>query len=115
MKSIIEFLSGNYNRAEEILTNIYNKYEFNFDINYNLGVINVYQNDYKVAIKYLIKALFIDSSKSDMVQEMIYNIPEECLSEEDLEIEKEKMLADFSNYKKVFPRINKTESYIGKK
>lgn len=115
MKSIIEFLSGNYNRAEEILTNIYNKYEFNFDINYNLGVINVYQNDYKVAIKYLIKALFIDSSKSDIVQEMIYNIPEECLSEEDLEIEKEKMLAYFSNYKKVFPRINKTESYIGKK
>lgn len=114
MKSIIEFLSGNYNRAEEILTSIYSKYEFNFDINYNLGVINVYQNDYKAAIRYLIKALFIDSSKSDIVQEMIYNIPVECLSEEELEIQKEKMLIYFSNYKKAFPKINKIESYIGK-
>ncbi|KMJ93127.1 hypothetical protein CBCST_22095, partial [Clostridium botulinum C str. Stockholm] len=39
ISAIIDFYKGNLEKAEKKLLNIYNKFEFNFDVNYNLGIV----------------------------------------------------------------------------
>ncbi|MDS1002885.1 sulfatase-like hydrolase/transferase [Clostridium sporogenes] len=114
MKSIIEFLCGNYKEAENYLISIYYKYEFNFDINYNLGVIYIYQEKYIDAVKYLIKASIIDSSRFEIVQNMLMDIPIKDLEDKTFDEIKEEVYGYFSNYKRNFPRKNEKELYIGK-
>ncbi|SQB35736.1 sulfatase-like hydrolase/transferase [Clostridium cochlearium] len=114
MESIIEFLNGNYKEAESCLIDIYDKYEFNFDINYNLGVIQIHQKNYMDATKYLIKAMIIDSSKYKIVEDVLVTIPVESLNSEQFDKIKKEEYAYFSNYKRSFPVKNEKELYVGK-
>ncbi|EJO5349276.1 sulfatase-like hydrolase/transferase [Clostridium botulinum] len=114
MQSIIEFLGGNYKEAENYLINIYDKYEFNFDINYNLGIIKVYQKNYIDAVKYLIKASIIDPSRHEIVENMLVNIPIKDLGSKKFDEIKNEVYGYFLNYKKNFPQKNAQELYIGK-
>ncbi|WP_129600124.1 sulfatase-like hydrolase/transferase [Anaerophilus nitritogenes] len=114
MESIIEFLNENYKEAESYLIDIYDKYEFNFDINYNLGVIQIHQKNYTDAAKYLVKAMFIDSGQSELAKDALVTIPTESLNREQFDKIKNEVYAYFSNYKRSFPIKNAQELYIGK-
>ncbi|MCD3298020.1 sulfatase, partial [Clostridium botulinum C/D] len=45
IKAVLEFYKGNVEEAKEILLYIFNKFEFNFDININLGIIYIACNE----------------------------------------------------------------------
>lgn len=42
MSAIIDFYRGSLQEAEVKLLKLYNKFEFNFDVNYNLSIVYMY-------------------------------------------------------------------------
>ena len=114
MKALIEFQTGNLDEAEKCLLDNYDKFEMNFDMNYNLAIINIYKNDKFKAVEYLIKSMLIDSSKEDNLREEIDKL---LATEEDIDMfikTKKELMARHSTYTKVFPIKNDAETYWGK-
>ncbi|MGL4731437.1 MAG: sulfatase-like hydrolase/transferase [Clostridium sp.] len=114
MKSIIEFLNGDLIKAESILENIYDKYEYNFDINYNLGIISTYRMKYKKALMFLLKALILNPEKEDEIYNIILNQINSNITDKQFNEIKEEVRLYFNNINKVFPKKNNDELYIGK-
>ena len=113
MESIIEFLNGDLIKAESILESIYYKYEYNFDINYNLGIISLYRMDYEKAFNFLFKALIFNSEKKDEINNIIFNEICNNINDEQFQRVKEEVTLYLSNINKVFPQKNDDELYIG--
>lgn len=114
MQAIIEFLNENFKKAENLLISIYDKYEFNFDINYNLAIIKVYQKNYIDAFKYLSKAMIIDPTKDEIVKDMLFSILNEGSDMKQFNKIKDELKLYFSNNKRSFPQKTEQELYIGK-
>ena len=98
MKALIEFQTGNLDEAEKCLLDNYDKFEMNFDMNYNLAIINIYKNDKFKAVEYLIKSMLIDSSKEDNLREEIDKL---LATEEDIDMfikTKKELMARHSTY-----------------
>lgn len=112
--SIVEFLKGDLRKAEEILVSLFNKFEFNFDINYNLAIIYMNMELYEKSLVYFIRAMCIDSTKTELVMNDIKSLLDENkVTIYDLNRIKKKVIAVFTNYLKEFPRNDEGESYIG--
>ena len=113
MKSIIQFNMGNLADAEETLISVYNKFEFNFEVNYNLGMINICQNKINNGLNYLIKAMTLDSSKKDMVSDIIKNLLEDKKVLNQFECIRKKAINELENYSKFFPENYNGGNLIG--
>ncbi|MCD3194091.1 sulfatase-like hydrolase/transferase [Clostridium botulinum C] len=113
ISAIVDFYKGNLEKAEKKLLNIYNKFEFNFDVNYNLGIVYMYMKEYEKATKHYIRSMCIDKDKSNLgIKELEFMVKNKKITTENLNKIKYEQFEIFTNYQKVFPKgINKT-NYI---
>lgn len=114
IKSLIEFNKGNLDLAEYILLEVYNKFQFNFEVNYNLGMINVYKNKFNKAINYLVKSMLLDKTKKDLVSDTIRILLENEKNLNKFEELRVKAIDELENYSKKFPKFNEKKTFIGK-
>ncbi|NFQ87861.1 sulfatase [Clostridium botulinum] len=114
IKAVLEFYKGNVEEAKEILLYIFNKFEFNFDMNINLGIIYIACNEYRDAIKYFIRSMIIDTSKVEIVMPYVETILNNGFSSEEFSKIKFEVMQLFSTYQKVFPKSIDGNNYVGK-
>lgn len=113
MEAIIYFYEKKYEISKEILEKKYYKYEYNIELNFNLGNICFYNNDLKKALYYLMKAKILDKEKkitaniNEIIEQIYINIKKEeilkCIDE---------LKQYFENYQIKFPLINQYGNYI---
>ncbi|KOC33806.1 sulfatase-like hydrolase/transferase [Clostridium botulinum] len=111
---VIRFIEQDLQEAEKSLLYAYNKLEFNFEVNYNLGIVYMYMGSYEKALEFLLRSLCIDNSKKDLIFkdiETIYSINKDT---EKLNYIKENILSKFVNYQRQFPKKGERDNYAGK-
>ncbi|KEH88680.1 MULTISPECIES: sulfatase-like hydrolase/transferase [Clostridium] len=114
MSAIIDFYRGSLQEAEVKLLKLYNKFEFNFDVNYNLGIVYMYMGEYEKATQYYIRAMYFDNSKMKVVmQEIEFMIQENKISSALLQQIKTQQFEILGGYQKQFPMSVDGTNYIG--
>ncbi|KEH94435.1 sulfatase-like hydrolase/transferase [Clostridium massiliodielmoense] len=104
MSAIIDFYKGSLQDAEKKLLKLYNKFEFNFDVNYNLGIVYMYMGEYEKASKHYIRAMYVDDSNIELImREIEFMIKENKISSVSLEQVKNQQFKIFGSYQKQFP------------
>jgi arylsulfatase A-like enzyme len=115
IKSTLYFMKGDLNSAENELLKIYDKFEFNVDINYNLAMIYLYKHIYEKAVYYFHKCLLTESDLGDMItaelEKLLYD---RLISTANFKSIQQKITNMQSNYNRVFPIKDSTSTYIGK-
>lgn len=76
LKSNIYFLETNYDEAEQILINIYHKYKYNHELNYNLGIIKYYKNKYLESLYHILWACTLNNEYINNSKEVLGSILE---------------------------------------
>lgn len=76
LKSNIYFLETNYDEAEQILINIYHKYKYNHELNYNLGIIKYYKNKYLESLYHILLACTLNNEYINNSKEVLQSILE---------------------------------------
>ncbi|KEI10662.1 sulfatase-like hydrolase/transferase [Clostridium botulinum C] len=113
ISAIIDFYKGNLEKAEKKLLNIYNKFEFNFDVNYNLGIVYMYMEQYQESTMHYIRCMCIDSTKMDLVmQEIEFMLNQNKISGDKLKEIKDIQIKVFNNYQKQFPQAKDASNYV---
>ncbi|SHE57219.1 sulfatase-like hydrolase/transferase [Clostridium fallax] len=112
MKAILCFIRGEYKEGENILLDIYDKYEYNFDINYNLSLFALQEKKYKKSLEYLFKAMLIDSSKSKEC-EIQLSILKKKIRKSEFDKIKNSAISFFNNFNKSFPFMDIDKDYVG--
>ncbi|GAA0078699.1 sulfatase-like hydrolase/transferase [Clostridium sp. CTA-5] len=102
IKATIFFYNGKYEEAEELLINIYYKYEYNLEINYNLGIIYYYKKEYLKALEYFYKIVMLDDDKSIDLNEIITDILKKINVNDNSKL-MDKISFYFSNTQRTFP------------
>ncbi|AWZ48185.1 sulfatase [Clostridiaceae bacterium 14S0207] len=113
ISAILDFYKGNIQKAKQKLLKIYKKFEFNFDINMNLGILYMVDNEYEESVKYFIRSMCIDSSKVESIMEQIKIILDNGMPIEHMQRIKQRVLKVFSNYQKDFPKALDEQNYVG--
>ncbi|WP_027633914.1 sulfatase-like hydrolase/transferase [Clostridium hydrogeniformans] len=112
IKSILMFFKGNYKEAIDMLMNIYHKFEYNSDINYNLGLLNDKLKNYKEALYYLLKSSALDETKSELVNDMVKSWGSANIGKLNFNEVKESVMNIFYNINKNFPLKNNSITYV---
>ncbi|NFO11838.1 sulfatase [Clostridium botulinum] len=102
IKATMLFYNKKYNEAENVLMNIYHKYEYNADVNYNLGIIYYFKKEYIKALEYFFKVNFIDIDKMEYLNEFMEDALSN-VSEEEINKLKDKVTFYFNNMQRMFP------------
>ncbi|KGM92768.1 sulfatase [Clostridium novyi A str. 4552] len=111
---VIRFIEQDLQEAEKSLLYAYNKLEFNFEVNYNLGIVYMYMGSYEKALEFLLRSLCIDNSKKDLIFKDIETIYSIYKDTEKLNYIKENILSKFVNYQRQFPKKGERDNYAGK-
>ncbi|AWZ48188.1 sulfatase [Clostridiaceae bacterium 14S0207] len=114
ISAIVEFYKGNLQKAERKLLNIYKNFEFNLDVNLNLGIVYMTLGKDEEAVKYFIRSMCIDNSKFNMIMDQVENILLNGFSREKFNEIKEEIFQVFSTYQKAFPKSQNKDDYVGK-
>ena len=114
LKINIYFLENKYDKADKLLSGIYNKYEYNHELNYNLAVIKFYKKEYKHSLYYLSSAMILNNdyieNNGGFLEEIINNI-----SKSDCNKIKEKVNEKFKNSQQQFPlKVTNNDLLYGK-
>ncbi|KIL09039.1 UNVERIFIED_ORG: sulfatase [Clostridium botulinum] len=102
IKATIFFYNGKYEEAEKLLIDRYYKYEYNFEINYNLGIIYYYKGEYKKALEYFLKVLILENNESVNLDGFMENVLINISDDESNEVTR-KVKAYFLNKQRSFP------------
>ena len=73
LKAALEFSTGDYLSAKNILLGKYPQHEYNFEVNYNLGLFCYYSKDYKGAVKFFMRCL-LHEQLTEELQKVIEDI-----------------------------------------
>lgn len=102
MKINIYFYKEEYDKADEELLKIYSKYEFNQDINYNLGMIKYCKKQYLNSLYYLMKSATLNKKEEynfgTIIQEISKNV-----SQKDFDNVITQLKSEFVNNQRSFP------------
>ena len=99
----IKISQGKLDEAENLLMNIYHKYEYNFNINALLGIIHNFKNNFNLSAKYFMKAKFLNKSISDdSINDMFYFVLKN-ISASEKELLTENIRKIISNSQKDYP------------
>lgn len=102
LKSYILCAYENYDDALNLLLKVYNKNEYNSELNYNISLVLYYKEEYLSSMKYLFKTILLDTEKS-IDCNWLYSELSNLLSENDLSQIKYETLLSFSNITRKFP------------
>lgn len=102
IKACIYFYYNEYEKALKMLMDIYYKYEYNWEINYNLSIIYYYEKEYSKSLKYLLSAKILDKDDEIDINDILDNILEH-ISKEEFEKIKNKVILYYSNIQYKFP------------
>lgn len=78
LKAALEFADGDYQSAKNILLEKYPQHEWNFDVNYNLGLFCYHSNAYKAAIQYFMRCLLHEQLTDTLLKDISDMIEEMC-------------------------------------
>lgn len=73
MIATLYYCRGKYDEAEREIEKIINKFEFNFDLNYNLALITFAKGDYEKSLKYYCRSSYLSPSE-ELSQSIIESI-----------------------------------------
>lgn len=102
LKSYLLCAQENYNEAKELLFSVYNKNEYNIELNYNIAMVLYYKQEYLNSMKYLLKSVILDKEKS-LDCNWLYIELMKYISEKDLAVIKHDIRLYFSNTTRKFP------------
>lgn len=112
LESMILMQNGQYEKAKEILLEIYYKYELNFDINYTLGVVYKNLKKYEKATWYFLICLSLNKSEEQMISQELHQMKKFITSEQFIKLNNDiKNKSGF--YFRNFPVKNDDSTYIG--
>lgn len=112
MKSNIYFLENKYDEADEILSDIYYRYQYNYEINYNFGIIKFYRNEYIDSLYYILWALALKKEyNNEDIQQILCSISE-TVSKEDYEKVLNKVKKEAMNEQRKFPYCSIEEKLL---
>ena len=103
-KAIIHFFYGRYEDAEKILRKLYTKFEYNYEVNCNLGIVLLHREKFKEAVYYLFRASAIDETKAEEIVAWLGEIPDDVYKEFEKNII-EKVKNEFLGNQKNFPEL----------
>lgn len=102
LKSIRYFLDGLYSDGIKVLMEVYSKYEYNIEFNYNLGTMEYYNGQYEKALSRFIRCISSDKITDD-INQGILSIMEQLLPKvehkaEEIKLEEAVLLKDAHMY-----------------
>lgn len=115
----IKISQGKLDEAENLLMNIYHKYEYNFNINALLGIIYNFKNNFNLSVKYFMKAKCLNESISDEDIEEIFYISSANISINERSLLEKNIVKIMCNYQKSYPykdkrvESNNNTNYLG--
>ena len=102
LKSYLFCAHEKYNEALSLLLSIYNKNEYNIELNYNISIVLYYKKEYFSSMKYLFKSILLDKEKS-LNYNWLYDELIKYVSKQDLDKIKYELRLYFSNTTRKFP------------
>lgn len=116
MRATLYYCQGNYDEAEKEIEKIINKFEFNFDLNYNLALITFAKGDYEKSLKYYCRSSYLSANR-ELSQSIIKTID---IFRDNKLIEPNKMVDIIKSQRSIFefpytffPRSLEDKTYLG--
>ncbi|RXM57067.1 sulfatase-like hydrolase/transferase [Clostridium tetani] len=114
IKANLHFMKGDYLSAESELLKAYEKFEFNFDINYNLAVVYLYKKEPRKTCYYFLKCILCNPDSSESILKELENLlTNGLISMKDFNNARGDIAPIENNLNKQFPLKDSDSTYVG--
>ena len=116
MRASLYYCQGDYDEAEREIEKVINKFQFNFDLNYNLALISFAKGDYEKSLIYYCRSYYLSSNEelSNSIMKSIDTFHNGKLIESNKIVSSIKFQRSiFETPYTFFPRKGEDETYVG--